>query len=62
MKTKEEWPSLTMDEIENEIHIRAKLHGEMVGTLYPSILLNEIAQLGHLKAYKRGLTTEKTNG
>lgn len=45
------WPSLTYAELEDQITLRGKLRGQMVGTLYPDILLGEIARLGHMKAY-----------
>ncbi len=55
MKSKGNWPSLMISELEEEIAIRLKLHGEMVGTLYPGIILNEVALLGQLIADKRNM-------
>ncbi len=52
MKREQEWSSLTVAELEKEITVRLKLHGEMVGVLYTSILLDEVARLGLLKAAK----------
>ena len=52
MKRKEEWPSLSISELEEEITIRLKLHGDMVGTLYPGIVLGEVAALRELKAIR----------
>ena len=52
MKREQDWPSLTVAELEKEIMIRLKLHGDMVGTLYTNILLGEVARLGLLKAAK----------
>lgn len=52
MRSEHEWHSLTLAELEKEIEIRLELHGHMVGTLYPGIVLNEVARLGMLKAAK----------
>ena len=50
---KRAWSSLFISEIEEEITIRLKLIDNMVGNLYPSILLDEVAQLGQLIADRR---------
>ena len=53
MKSEKDWPALSFSELEEEMDIRRALHGDMVGTLYPGILLGEISRLGLLRAAKR---------
>jgi hypothetical protein len=55
MKNKSQWMGLDLVELEEEVTIRLKLHDEMVGTLYPGILRDEIAQLRTIIAEKRGI-------
>lgn len=41
--------SMTLEDIEREIEWRKKVVGEMVGTLYPSIIYEELSQLNERK-------------
>lgn len=50
MITKEKLEQLTVEEIDKEIESRRQLVQQMVGTLYPSILNDEIEQLLSRKA------------
>lgn len=45
MRNKKEFNNLTDEEINEEITIRKELIGQMVGSLYPSILCGEIETL-----------------
>jgi hypothetical protein len=45
MKDRNDWPLLSDSQLETEINERIKLVDQMVGTLYPGILRNEIAEL-----------------
>lgn len=45
LTSRNEWNTLTLEDIESEIESRHELRGQMVGTLYPEILLQEIHDL-----------------
>jgi hypothetical protein len=45
MKDRNDWTRLSDSQLETEINERIKLVDQMVGTLYPGILRNEIAEL-----------------
>ena len=49
MRNKKEFNDLTDEEIDEEVATRKDLIGQMVGSLYPSILWNEIETLLELK-------------
>jgi len=53
MKSRKDWPGLTPEEIDAEVEIRIDLIGQMVGSLYPSILSDEIYDLRELKKEKQ---------
>ena len=53
MKNRNEWPSLTPEEIDEEVEIRFDLMKQMHGWLYPSILQDEIIDLRELKKDKQ---------
>ena len=45
MKSRKEWTSLNVYELEKEIGLRDQLLNQMVGTLYSSIILEERYEL-----------------
>lgn len=48
MKSRNEWPLLDLCALEAEITIRKVLLGQMVGTLYPGVLADEIHDLSEI--------------
>ena len=54
MKSRSEWPTLTPDQIDEEVKIRWELIDQMIGGLYPAILVGEIEDLKELKADPQG--------
>ena len=45
MKSRNEWPSLNISELEKEIELRDQLLNQMVGSLYSGIVLEERYEL-----------------
>jgi hypothetical protein len=52
MKYKKDWTDLSDSQLEIEIDERFKMVDQMVGTLYPEILRNEIAELRLILYYR----------
>lgn len=57
MKSRNEWPSLNISELEKEIELRNQLLNQMVGSLYSGIVLQEryelLTLLSNIKAAAR---------
>lgn len=53
LQPQENWKNLTTVELEEEVNIRLDLYEKMVGTLYPRVLLDQIAELRYLIADRR---------
>ena len=45
LATREQFKTLTLEQVEEQIAVRERLRAQMVGWLYPSILTDEIATL-----------------
>ncbi len=54
MVEEKEWYTLSPDRIAEEIRERTTLKSQMVGSLYPSILMDEIMKLRHIYHEKTG--------
>lgn len=57
MKSRNEWPSLNISELEKKIELRNQLLNQMVGSLYSGIVLQEryelLTLLSNIKAAAR---------
>lgn len=53
MKNRDDWPALTIEEIDTEIQARLNMIPQLVGWLYPSVLEGEICDLRDLKMEKQ---------
>ncbi len=66
MKSRNEWPSLNISELEKEIEIREQLLNQMVGSLYSGIVLEEryelLTLISNIKAAERKAKKDMDGG